>query len=74
MQWSKARETCEARGAHLLSIDSLDEKLWVQAVVTLEIPSFWTSANDLDVEGKFTWHDGSSIDKKNITLAKSSLQ
>ena len=70
LQWSKAKEICEARGSHLLSIDSLDEKLWLDAVFAVESFSIWTSGNDIDVEGKFTWHGGSSIDNKILTWQK----
>ena len=59
--WSEANGTCESRGSHLLSINSLDEKLWIEHVALRYLPTTWTSGNDLITEGKFTWHDGSEI-------------
>ena len=70
LPWLKAKETCEKRGSHLLSINSLDEKLWIELVALKHVHKTWTSANDLTTEGKFTWHDGSDIDNKLLPWLK----
>ncbi|GFO48723.1 C-type lectin c [Plakobranchus ocellatus] len=68
LEWTKAKEYCERRKAHLLSIDSFDKRWWAETVIksiTLRNYIFtWTSGNDLSKEGNFTWHDGSPISNK----------
>lgn len=68
--WSEAKATCESQDSHLLTINSLDEKLWVDAVALRYISDIWTSANDIAKEGEFTWHDGSKIDSNILRWQK----
>ena len=70
LTWHKAKETCEKRGSHLLTINSLDEKLWIEEIALNHVSRSWTSANDLTTEGKFTWHDGSDVDNKMLPWLK----
>ena len=61
LTWFKAKESCEKRGSHLLSINSFDEKLWIAFIAMNHVSRTWTSGNDLTTEGNFTWHDGSDM-------------
>ncbi|GFS15199.1 macrophage mannose receptor 1-like [Elysia marginata] len=84
LTWLEAKKQCEARGAHLLTVESEAERDWLETHVFqassarrpnilnwsypanksyyLTIPT-WTSANDLDRDGIFKWHDGSDVNK-----------
>ncbi|GFO48715.1 C-type lectin c [Plakobranchus ocellatus] len=76
LEWTKAKEYCERRKAHLLSIDSSDERLWAETVTSMIFRNdlfTWTSGNDLSKEGNFTWHDGSPINNKFLPWFQSPL-
>lgn len=56
LTWNEARSDCEAKGANLMSIDSLHERTWARSQVDGKI--YWFGLNDIAEEGVWEWTDG----------------
>ncbi|RVE65935.1 hypothetical protein OJAV_G00121150 [Oryzias javanicus] len=55
--WFDANTYCMQQNSHLLSIQDVQERLWVRTQVGTEI--YWMGLNDEIVEGVWEWSDGS---------------
>ncbi|XP_061407771.1 uncharacterized protein LOC133342581 isoform X2 [Lethenteron reissneri] len=59
MSWSEAHKACQAfRNASLLTVHSVDEKLWLDLVANGE---YWIGLTDTKKESVFVWHDGAAL-------------
>uniref|UniRef100_A0A8C7YCF1 C-type lectin domain-containing protein n=1 Tax=Oryzias sinensis TaxID=183150 RepID=A0A8C7YCF1_9TELE len=56
--WDKARESCRARGADLVVINSKEENDFISK---LNKQHFWIGLTDRDLEGTWKWVDGSPL-------------
>ncbi|CAG5867752.1 unnamed protein product [Menidia menidia] len=54
--WLDANAYCLSQRSHLMSIDSIEERLWVRTQIDSEI--YWIGLNDRVVEGVWEWSDG----------------
>ncbi|XP_075042415.1 uncharacterized protein LOC142101885 [Mixophyes fleayi] len=58
--WSDGNTACSRyKGTGLLVIDSIEEKLWVSAMIS---ETSWTGLNDVDKDGRWTWGGGEPAD------------
>ncbi|XP_075928142.1 uncharacterized protein LOC116949413 isoform X9 [Petromyzon marinus] len=59
MSWREAHKACQAfRNASLLTVHSVDEKLWLDLVANGE---YWIGLTDTNKESVFVWHDGAAL-------------
>ncbi|XP_073667957.1 uncharacterized protein [Paramisgurnus dabryanus] len=56
--WSDSRANCIQRGADLIIINNQEEQDFVKSVSGLE---YWIGLSDSDVEGRWKWVDGSTL-------------
>lgn len=56
MAWDVAQATCSSMDASILSVGDRDE---IDAVAALAVKDAWTGLNDIAVEGRHEWVDGS---------------
>ncbi|XP_023194031.1 macrophage mannose receptor 1-like [Xiphophorus maculatus] len=54
--WTEANAYCIEQGSNLMSIQDIQERLWVRTQIGIEI--FWIGLNDLVIEGVWEWSDG----------------
>ncbi|XP_012921231.1 low affinity immunoglobulin epsilon Fc receptor [Heterocephalus glaber] len=62
-QWVQARFTCNDLEGRLVSIHSQEEQDFLTKHANKE--GSWIGLRDLDIEGEFTWMDGSPLDYSN---------
>uniref|UniRef100_A0A3Q3Q2C2 C-type lectin domain-containing protein n=1 Tax=Monopterus albus TaxID=43700 RepID=A0A3Q3Q2C2_MONAL len=55
--WLEANELCLEQHSNLMSIQDIQERMWVRTQIGQEI--FWIGLNDRVVEGVWEWTDGS---------------
>uniref|UniRef100_A0AAY4ESS0 C-type lectin domain-containing protein n=1 Tax=Denticeps clupeoides TaxID=299321 RepID=A0AAY4ESS0_9TELE len=58
LPWDEARTDCDTKGARLMSITTVRER--VRCTINSEI--YWIGLNDIAEEGKWEWVDGSTYD------------
>ncbi|XP_068570215.1 low affinity immunoglobulin epsilon Fc receptor-like [Cebidichthys violaceus] len=58
--WTLSREDCIAEGADLVIIDSRDEQVFVNGLMTLRL-NVWIGMTDSVTEGTWTWVDGTPV-------------
>ncbi|WAR16594.1 PGCB-like protein [Mya arenaria] len=56
--WQDAQNTCELMGGHLVTITTQEENNFVLGLRVDPLSDTWVGANDLSVEGNFTWITG----------------
>uniref|UniRef100_A0A194AP79 C-type lectin domain-containing protein n=1 Tax=Pinctada fucata TaxID=50426 RepID=A0A194AP79_PINFU len=69
--WQNARSSCQAVGADLLKVTSIDERHWIERKLTnLQTSSnfvfYWSGLNDQATEGTYVWADGQLYNKSFI--------
>ena len=62
--WQDAVKACSAEGANLVSIHSAAENSFVQSIISYmkgnrKVGWSWIGFNDIVVDGRFVWSDGS---------------
>jgi hypothetical protein len=58
--WADAELACIEYGYLLVSLDDADENVWVSdTAYAWSYDEWWTGYNDTDIEGAFTWANGS---------------
>jgi len=62
MYWTDAREVCEEKGGHLVTITSQEEEDFIEGLIedngSSDIYHYWLGATDEDEEGVWRWVDG----------------
>ncbi|WAR16653.1 MRC1-like protein, partial [Mya arenaria] len=56
--WQDAQNTCELMGGHLVTITTQEENNFVLGIRVYPLSDTWVGANDLSIEGNFTWITG----------------
>ena len=62
LTWESAEKKCLSIGAHLASVNSLQEQTFLYSYTSDLAPNVYIGANDITKEGKFVWSDGSAFD------------
>ncbi|XP_067289226.1 CD209 antigen-like [Pseudorasbora parva] len=57
--WTESRRYCTARGADLIIINNKEEQDFVKNIS--DVTSVWIGLTDSDVDGRWKWVDGSSL-------------
>ncbi|KAF4517617.1 hypothetical protein B566_EDAN002848 [Ephemera danica] len=55
LTWMEAYQVCSVNGLRLLSIETVEEDRLIKRAIAGSGEVFWTSGNDLEVEGEFVW-------------------
>jgi mannose receptor, C type len=62
MVWGDALKHCQGNGGHLVSVADAGEDAFVfDGANQFSNAKFWMGLNDIAVEGKFVWQDGSPV-------------
>ncbi|CAL1537953.1 unnamed protein product [Lymnaea stagnalis] len=63
LTWRESRQWCDKHSGDLASINSLEENLFLQGLLTYGIrsESVWIGLNELDRESGYSWSDGSPL-------------
>ncbi|XP_052761948.1 lectin BRA-3-like [Mya arenaria] len=56
--WHDAQSTCELMGGHLVTISTQEEYNFVLGLRVDPLSDTWVGANDIPIEGNFTWITG----------------
>ena len=73
--WLEAVQTCNAEGAHLVSINSAAENHFVHSIVTymdgdMQRGWSWIGFNNMTADARFVWSDGSPNNYTNWSWGK----
>ncbi|XP_067290006.1 C-type lectin domain family 4 member F-like isoform X2 [Pseudorasbora parva] len=60
--WTESRRYCTERGADLIIINNKEEQDFVKNIS--DVTSVWIGLTDSDVEGRWKWVDGSSLNSR----------
>ena len=61
INWLDAQSSCAIWGGDLISITTERENNYLNTLITSSVGNCWIGLNDRDVEGIYTWIDGTTI-------------
>ena len=67
INWLDAQSSCAIWGGDLTSITTERENNYLNILITSSVGNCWIGLNDRDVEGMYTWVDGTAVSYKNWT-------
>ena len=67
INWLDAQSSCAIWGGDLTSITTERENNYLNTLITSSVGNCWIGLNDRDVEGTYTWIDGTTVSYTNWT-------
>ena len=67
INWLDAQSSCAIWGGDLTSITTERENNYLNTLITSSVGNCWIGLNDRDVEGMYTWIDGTAVNYTNWT-------
>ena len=67
INWLDAQSSCAIWGGDLTSITTERENNYLNTLITSSVGNCWIGLNDRDVEGTYTWIDGTAVSYTNWT-------
>ena len=67
INWLDAQSSCAIWGGDLTSITTERENNYLNTLITSSVGNCWIGLNDRDVEGMYTWIDGTTVSYTNWT-------
>ena len=67
INWLDAQSSCAIWGGDLTSITTERENNYLNTLITSSVGNCWIGLNDRDVEGMYTWIDGTVVSYTNWT-------
>ena len=61
INWLDAQSSCAIWGGDLTSITTVRENNYLNTLITSSVGNCWIGLNDRDVEGMYTWIDGTTF-------------
>ena len=71
INWLDAQSSCAIWGGDLTSITTERENNYLNTIITSSVGNCWIGLNDRDVEGTYTWIDGTTVSYANWTSTPS---
>ena len=71
INWLDAQSSCAIWGGDLTSITTERENNYLNTLITSSVGNCWIGLNDRDVEGMYTWIDGTTVIYTNWTRTPS---
>ena len=71
INWLDAQSSCAIWGGDLTSITTERENNYLNTLITSSVGNCWIGLNDRDVEGMYTWIDGTTVSYTNWTSTQS---
>ena len=71
INWLDAQSSCAIWGGDLTSITTERENNYLNTLITSSVDNCWIGLNDRDVEGMYTWIDGTAVSYTNWTSTPS---
>ena len=71
INWLDAQSSCAIWGGDLTSITTERENNFLNTIITSSVGNCWIGLNDRDVEGTYTWIDGTALSYTNWTSTPS---
>ena len=71
INWLDAQSSCAIWGGDLTSITTERENKYLNTIITSSVGNCWIGLNDRDVEGTYTWIDGTPVSYSNWTSTPS---
>ena len=68
INWLDAQSSCAIWGGDLTSISTDRENNYLNTIITSSVGNCWIGLNDRDVEGTYTWIDGTTVSYTNWPL------
>ena len=71
INWLDAQSSCAIWGGNLTSITTERENNYLNTLIVSSVGNSWIGLNDRDVEGMYTWIDGTAVSYTNWTSTPS---
>ena len=71
INWLDAQSSCAIWGGDLTSITTERENNYLNTIITNSVGNCWIGLNDRDLEGTYTWIDGTTLSYTNWTSTPS---
>ena len=71
INWLDAQSSCAIWGGYLTSITTVRENNYLNTIITSSVGNCWIGLNDREVEGNYTWIDGTTVSYANWTSTSS---
>ena len=68
INWLDAQSSCAIWGGDLTSITTERENNYLNTLISSSVGNCWIGLNDRDVEGTYTWIDGTTVSYTNWTV------
>ena len=71
INWLDAQSSCAIWGGDLTSITTERENNYLYTIIPDTVSNCWIGLNDRDVEGRYTWTDGTEFNQPSFVTALS---
>ena len=71
VNWLDAQSSCAIWGGDLTSITTERENNYLNTLITSSVGNCWIGLNDRDVEGMYTWIDGTTFTQPSFVTTSS---